>query len=619
MREFLLKTAILERLTGPLCDALTGKQNGGETLEGLNRSNLFVVPMDHQQTWYRYHHLFAELLQSQLLHACPQLVLELHRQASQWYEENGWLDEAINHAFDAREFDRASRLICQNAFDVIYNRSISALERWLNAFPEAFLMADPRLCIVKSHWLHASGQDAGHAVYVQQAQNLLHEGLASGKYSENDPEIKRLLGEVCSFQSMQAIARNDFPEAVALSQKAVATIPETSRARAFALGGLYVAYQLLGNIPSSAQVCSEAIAIARKLNYPSMHATATYTLAQALRIQGRLQQAIEVVREALDYTERKGQANLFYSGFLRVSLAESFYERNALDEMEAELETGLKLCYQGGMNILCMIGLYTRIQLLHARGEIARALEAIDHIEHECRHMDFNIYLEDCRFYRSLLQAEAGETVALRNWLNQADLAVGEVVGVERFGVLRRILQVCLLLERGDEALPALKKLEKIAFQQNYRGWLIPILAMEAVAWKQKRNDRRSLDCLEQALALAEPEGYRQAFISLSEPMRDLLCMLQKQGSPRPFVARLLAGFASQTSAQTAPARPDILSKREAELLGLIASGRSNKEIAAELVISIGTVKRHTVNIFTKLDVKNRTEAVAKARELGLL
>jgi LuxR family maltose regulon positive regulatory protein len=620
VREFLLKTSVLERLTGPLCNTLTGVYEANETLAGLEHANLFVIPMDNDQTWFRYHHLFADLLQSRLLHSHPKMVPELHTQASEWFEENGWLDDAINHALKAGDFERAARLFCRDSLDVLYTRTITTLGHWLDAFPEAFLLADPRLCIAKAHWLHASGRDADRMPYILNAQELLNQGIASGTLSADDPETRLLQGEIYSFQSSEAVNHDDLAAAVELSQKAVAIIPETKRSRAFALGGLYVAHQLSGNILQSIQTCSEAIAAARRLNYPSMHATATYTLAQALRIQGRLHQAEQVVREALEYIERQGQSKVFYSGFLRISLAETFYEWNALDEMESELGKGLQICSQGGMNILCMIGLYTRVMLMRARGDIAGTREALDNIEHQCRHMDPNVYLEDCKYHRLLLQAEQGDPGGLAAWLGQVDLTVGQKIGVNQFGLLFRALRSLLLLERGSEALPVLEKLEAYAREQRFTGWQIFVLTLEAVAWRQKGSEGRALDYLRQALELAEPEGYVRIFLNQGEPIRDLLRAFQKQGGNSPFVTRLLASFEPQQFGHTTPAaRLEILSKRELELLGLIAAGRSNKEIAGELYISIGTVKRHTVNIFNKLDVKNRTEAVAKARELGLL
>jgi LuxR family maltose regulon positive regulatory protein len=620
VRDFLLKTSILKRLTGSLCDALTEQENGSDVLAGLDHGNLFVIPMDNDQAWYRYHHLFSDLLQSRLFHLHPKIVRDLHNRASEWFEKNGFLDEAIDHAFDAKEFERATRLFCQDSLDVIYTRSITALGNWLGNFPETFLMEDPRLCIAKAHWLHASGREADREAYIQNAQELLNKGTASGTLSADEPETRLLQGEIYSFQSSDAVNRDDLTTAVELAQKAVAIIPETNRSRAFALGNLYAANQLSGNILQSIQTCSEAISTSRRLNYPSMHTAAAYTLAQALRIQGRLHQAAQVAQEALEYVERQGQSGVFYNGFLRISLAETLYEWNALDEMESELENGIQLCSQGGMNIFCMIGICDRLLLMRANGDIAGTLQALDDIERQCRHTSSTAILANCKYYRLLLQAEQGNPRGLSAWLDQDDLTVGQRVGVNQFGALLRALQSLLLLDRGNEALPVLKKLEAYACEQNFAGWQIFILVIEAAAWKQNNNESRALDCLRRALALAEPEGYVRIFINQGEPIRDLLRAIQKQGQDSEFVKRLLAAFNPRPSKNRAAIdKPEVLSKREVELLGLIAAGCSNKEIANRLVIAVTTVKRHTTHIFYKLDVKNRTEAVSRARELGLL
>jgi LuxR family maltose regulon positive regulatory protein len=621
LREFLLKTSILERFNGALCDALTGQADGEAVLEGLDHDNLFLIPLDNDQSWYRYHQLFADLLRSRLLHSHPGLAVHLHIRASEWFDENGFPDEAINHALEAKDFARAARLFCRDQLQVMYTRNISTLERWLRAFPEAFILADPRLCIARAHVLWSAGRRSELATYSSGTLKALDLRQQSEQTPEEKFETNILRGEAYTFQALIAMGSNHFTEAIDLAQQALRILPETTRHRAFALGCLYVVCQLSGEIDRSAQTCRETVEISRALNYPSMHATAAYTLAQALRVQGHLHQSVRMLQEALDYSEHQGQARLFYNGILHIGLAETLYEWNALDEMERELQAGISLAKQGGMNILVVIGLFNQSLLIHARGDTTGAMGMLEQIKKDCIQMDPATYLDTYRIYRLRWQAEQGNLDGLAEWVNQVDLNVENKVGIERFRQLYLAARFLCTLGRCDEALQILEKLEKTASEAKYLGWQIFIHVLQAVVWK-KKDKLRAMDCLRQALELAEPEGYVRIFLNYGEPIRELLQSLLKHVNPPAYAVNLLTAFTGKTSPKS-PASPrttaEILSKREIELLGLIADGQSNKEIAAGLVISIGTVKRHTVNIFNKLDVKNRTEAVARARELGLL
>jgi LuxR family transcriptional regulator, maltose regulon positive regulatory protein len=312
--------------------------------------------------------------------------------------------------------------------------------------------------------------------------------------------------------------------------------------------------------------------------------------------------------------------HLFYNGLLHVGLAEILYEWNELDEMDSELETGIDLLRQGGKHILVQTGMFGLALHKHARGDLPGAQAVLADIERECKGMDPRIYQDECDQLKLRWQAEQGDLTGLAEQVGRIDLNVPEKIGFGRFAQLFCAAECLCALNQVDGAVDILEKID-ISLQKNeiFGRW-ISTLALQAVVRNKLGDEIRSLDCLKQALMLAEPEGYVRVFLNRGEPMRELLRQLQKQGRDSIFVKHLLASFELRPSVKTSPAaKPAILSKREAELLKLISAGYSNKEIAAELFISLGTVKRHTVNIFTKLDVRNRTEAVAKARQLGLL
>lgn len=622
VREFLLKTSILEQLTGPLCDALTGKSNGRTILAELDHANLFIIPLDHERCWYRFHHLFADLLHNHLIHTDPESKSRLHVQASIWLEENGYLDQAIHHALEARDFKRSARLFCHDHLAIMYNYSISTLDKWIRIFPETFLRANPWLCIAKAHILWTTGRRSELLSYTISSEESLAHLVLINQMSKTDQDYCILQGEALTFRSLIAMQENDLAAALAPAQKAVEIIPQNERSRIFALGSLCMIYQLSGDIQRATETCSEIISAGRVLNYPSMLTTATYTLAQLQRVQGRLRQAAQTLRKALEYAEHHGQARLFYCGILHLGLAETLYEWNALDEMESETEAGLALSWLGGMSILVAVGLLARALLKSGRGDFPGALSELEEIERACENMNPATYRDTCRVLRLRWQAAQGDLTGLAEWVSQVDFVVGEKISSHQYSQIHQAAQFLYLLDRGKEVLPVLEKMEAILQASGDAGWLMAVLSVQAIIWKRTGNEPRALACLIQLLTLAEPEGCVRIFLDLGEPMRELLHQVHERGGGSEFTTRLLAAFEPHPPAKAvsySTKKPDVLSMREMELLRLISAGRSNKEIASQLVITVGTVKRHTVNIFTKLDVNNRTEAAAKARKLGLL
>jgi LuxR family maltose regulon positive regulatory protein len=622
VRDFLVKTSVLKRFTAPLCNALLGNADGESILRQLEHQNLFVIPLDAEHRWYRYHYLFADLLRSRLYHSCPELVPGLHAEAAKWFEDHDLVDEALDHALEAKNYEHAARLFCKDQMQIIYTRSLHTLNHWLEAFPDPFIHENPWLCIAKAHVLWAAGQHDRIAPYIVSAEQVLPRWIDSGQFSETDPDYLILRGETLIFQSMHASLREDWPVMLRLAQRAVDIIPKMVRNRAYALGSLYLAHLYLGEIDRGIETCLEAVDVTRKLNYPSMQSTAVFTLAQLFRIKGQLRLAAQVLHEALDYADRQGQAHVFYYGVMHFGLAETLYEWNSLDEMESALNTGLALCWQGGMNILLPFGFMAQVLLKYAQGDLHRALELIDKVERDCVGMDPSIYQDGCKFMRSRIRAELGDYTGLSEWVKRMDLHVESKISPPRFTQLYRAMLALYLLDRTNEALQILKPMETIAREGRYTGWQISIAALQAVIWKKKNDKTQAIQSVGEALALAEPEGYQRVFLNLGEPMRELLHSAQQQGMSPTFASKILAAYTGPHPSSAIPPTskiPSVLSKREIELLDKIAAGLSNKEIATELFISIGTVKRHTVNIFTKLDVKNRTEAVARARELGLL
>lgn len=622
LRRFLLKTSILERLTGPLCDALTGDQDGAGVLAGLERANLFIIPLDDEGRWYRYHHLFADLLGNRLLHFHPDLIPSLHVSASAWFEANGFPDEAIDHALQAQDFERAARLINRDNSLIIYSRSTPVWVKWLQAFPDEFLRSDPWLCIWKAHFLLSTGELKTVAVYIDCAEKILADMLGLGRLDGDDPAYLIAQGDAYAFRAVLANAGNQYESALDFAQKAIQIIPPTARNRAFAAGIPMTIHRKTGDLRRALEVCPEAIASARLLNVPSLDTSTIDIQAKMLRELGQLHQSARVLREALAYAEDHGPLYRLYSDVLHVSLAETYYEWNALEEMDAELENALALSAQIGTKNEIIMGQIARCRLQHARGDLPGACKALEQIEREYRDFPGSAWRDNLTALKHHWQMEGGDLTGLADWIGRVDLNVEARFNTFRFTQLMDAGRVLDALGRHEQARDILDAIHAVAERQGHLGWSIPVLVLQSLVCKKLGDEARALDCLQQALLLAEPEGFVRVFLDEGPAMQELISLYQKQRGRSDYVTHLLAAFEDRPAKRPAPATgglPEPLSARELEVLQLLAQGSSDKQIADSLVIARETVHKHLKNIYGKLDVHSRTAAAARARELGLL
>jgi LuxR family maltose regulon positive regulatory protein len=619
VQRFLLRTSILERLCGSLCDALTGREDGSASLAKLEKGNLFLIPLDDERCWYRYHHLFADMLANRLRLSAPEELPALHMAASHWYEEAGLSDEAIRHALSARDYDRAAHLLREGHLQVMYTRRLSTLGSWLADFPESFIRSDPWLGIVRMHQMWSTGQREGLGERALEAQAALRDQCASGAMSEVDHDFVWLWGETLSFLALSKL-QVDPAAAVELAKQAVSILPPQAFPLGFALGALYMAYRFAGQIDQTVETCRKAIEVTRSLRYPSMLATATSSLGQTLIIKGRLREAERIHRETLQFAEDHGLAGIFYFGVVHTTLAEILREWNQLDQADYHLNTGLTMIRQGGLNILLITGLLNQAWLKHSQRDLTGALASIDALRHECRNMDPDTFQTACREVRIRCLIDMGELDEAASWVESVNLNPDSITTFEHARELMLAGRCLAILGEYHTAVRILEQLESYARGGGHIGLLIQILVTFTIIFEKEKDQTGALMYLLEALELAEPEGYMRVFLNEGVRMRDMFNQLRLQGKAPDYIARLLAAFGRQEADVSPSARPSaLLSNRELELLGLIAAGRTNREIAGELFIAIGTVKRHTVNIFTKLNAANRTDAVAKARQMGFI
>ena len=621
VREFLLNTSILDGLTGPLCDALTDRSDGQEMLERLERENLFVVALDDERRWYRYHHLFRAFLRGRIMRERPESAGELHLRASGWYEQSGHLAEAIGHALSAPDHDLAARLIEEGVEGAVERGEGTTALRWLEALPTEAKRSRPRLFVEHAVALVITGRP-------DDAEPLLKEAEQAGEGDGEDGRI--LLGFASAVWSWLARLRGDAPEAVELARRALALLPdEEAPLRNYAAVRLGDALRTVGDLAAADEAYAEAAEIDRAARHTYGRLAGMVMHAKVRAEQGRLREADEAFRRALRLLTEGGFELSPAAGIVHIGMADLRYERDDLDGAERPLERGVELAERTG-DVSTLVWAYVTLsRAKRARGDEGGALEMARQAERVARDSgaDLQIAIALAWMTRLLLaRGEFAEAVAL-----EQERAAKAENATDAARVVDRITSARLLHAQGRHraALALLEELGETAEAAGRTGDLIEILALQALALWAGHEKERAVSTLARALALAEPEGYVRTFVdegaSMAELLSEVLEALQRRrldpSIPAHYLRKLLAALERDDASARLPTTdlPDPLSGRELEILQLVAAGKSNRRIATELFVSVGTVKTHINNLYRKLDAHSRTQAVARARELKLL
>ncbi len=638
IRAFLLHTAVLDRLTAGLCDAVVGDNAPGtsttagraaaqDTLEYLEKANLFIIPLDDRRRWFRYHHLFADLLRNQLDKQLPGLRPNLHRRASRWFESEGLIPEAIEHAISSQDLDRAAALLESIASSLLNEGRPALLMELAGRLPDAGIYARPFLGVHVAWAAYLTWQLEAVEPLLLAVEESLSTGLPetiTGPFAD----ANRIRGRLLSLLAFMAQSRGDLDEAIDLTYEALGRLDETDlQLRCVLEMNLGSNCLLKGDLDAARRHLEASVSAGEAAGnfYASLSAISQLAALEAM--QGQLHQSVQTYQRAIRLgTKWGGGKPVPGTSLPHVGLASVLYEQNDLAGTDHHLSRGIQLGKLCGEQENILEGYLALARLRQAQGRVAAADEALEQaIDLAPKDDPFRFHsAAHLASWQARFALARGDLAAASRWADVQDPGMDSPVlsdaGAELLAFT--LVRVRLAQKRGREVLESLDRLLPAAEASGRTGRLIEIQILRALALQGEGRPDQAMIPLEQALTLAEPQAYTRLFLDEGLPMARLLYEALERGIARQYAGKLLVAFGDlEEHQEPRPPSPLVepLSQRELQVLELIAGGLSNQEIANQLILSLNTVKGHTRKIYGKLGVNSRTQAVARARTLGLL
>lgn len=634
--DFLLQTAILDQLTAPLCNAVTGRRDSQTLLEKLEQANLFLIPLDDESKWYRYHHLFAEVLRTRLQQIQLEIIPQLHQRASTWYAAAGQLEQAVGHALAVPDVEQAATLIEGVALATVVQQSeVRLVRRLIERLPVTAIYSRPHLTLAYGFTLALSGQFDAVATLLRQAAPALNSVDLPGEVA----------GGLAALQSTMARFRGDLDQSLGLAQQALHKLPvDVLALRALAALNRGVVYLQQGDRETAGQILTDAVTWGSAAGADYIVLAAVEELTTEQTRQGHLAQAKQTCEQALARVTRGNNQRVPAAGMLHVILGEVLVERNELEQATRALTQGVQLLQRTTEMGMLVRGYSALARSQGAGGEREAALATLQQGEEWLAQIQTAAPRTHARLavQRARLQVWQGDLVAALPWAQEPH-PLGETL----LSYLQQLTHVRIQLVQYArdpqtrflaEAANILASLLVSAEAKGWGGHVIEILLLQALLELAQGQRTAAQTLLIRAITLAEPEGFIRIFVDEGEPMRKLIveCAIRNaelSTSLRIYVDKLLAAF-DQEKVETkvqeitptfrtphSEVHPLVepLSARELEVLQLVAAGLSNTQIATQLIVTTGTIKTHINHIFGKLAVESRIQAVVRARELGLL
>jgi LuxR family maltose regulon positive regulatory protein len=654
VQAFLQATSILDRLCGPLCDAILGESSGSEAiLDQLERTNLFVIALDDEGYWYRYHHLFRDFLRTQLHKTQPEHVTSLHRAASEWHAAHGFLREAVQHAFQTADWAYAATVVEQHSFTMIVHSEISTIYEWCSAFPEEVMRARPMLCMLQGLALAYRFRRQNRA---RIEERLRQADQLSATLEDKQParEVAEFAVVVRTFLAMVPDPHADPQKQRDLAQVILGYYPEGDPGQFSGLLITGYADLALHDAQAATQALETARQIARQGHLFFGVVESTFHLTRLAHCQGQLHHAVEICRQGqadiaslLAHPEQELPA----LGCLDIALGSVLLEQNQLAEAEGHLLRGLDLMGWGMNPYYLFTACVALFRLREIQGRSAEAVECLTRLEEAWPDIVFCTRALRIMHALRTMPEDPATLAEATNWCQDFSSSMSEDIslpGLGPFGAAEVYYLAYLAWVRAQLAIgntravwPYLERQIDLAEAHGLLNRVIELSLLEAQASRVEGGNQHTWEALERALVAAQPEGYLRIFDQGASLTRLLVEAADRgiaRGKFRDYIGQILAvigtpksldlgregsvglsGAAAYSSQTPLLESGEHLSERELEVLRLMACGASNHEIAEQLVITVGTVKSHINHILGKLEAHNRTEAVARARELGLL
>jgi len=603
VRFFLLRTSIVERLCAPLCDALTGRQDGQAMLERLESDNLFLLPLDSERRWYRYHPLFADLLVRELRGESATTLPDLHRRAADWYDRNGDPTGAFNHFLAAQENERAAEILERILFDLMARSEIGTVLNRIRALPDETIRVHPWLCVMDAWLLILTGQAGAIDARLQNAESALQAATLPAA------EADRIRGYAGAIRAQVAFIQGAAPAAIGFAADALPRLTPAdfviSATTAMIQGA---AYGYAGDFSAAVGSFERAksISLAGGNQFNAMIASAA--LAQIAAARGRLRDAYQIYQDGL----RRTEASLSLApGYAYAGLADILREWDRLDEALGYAAKGVEICELLGQADLLMTGYTVLARIQRGRGEHDAAFTTLE----KARRVASEISawsLDTVLTQQARLELAGGNVESAARWAQESGYSEDEPPAFHREAGLLTLARILTAQGKYESADALLDRLQQAAAEGGRRTSEIEACLLRTINHAARRpDDPRAKEILARALELSEPEGFTRIYLDEGEAAIALVRKLAPHSA--------LAGRIARPSpvAQSGLAEP--LSERELEVLRLLAAGRSNPEIAGDLYVSLNTVKAHVKSIFAKLGVHNRSQALLRAQELKLL
>jgi LuxR family maltose regulon positive regulatory protein len=640
IQDFLLKTSILNQLTGPLCKVLTGQNESQYILNQLERHNLFLSPLDNRREWYRYHSLFADLLRQRLgdLFKVSEIA-KLHQQASQWYEQRDDVIESVDHAILGKDFSKAAKLIEKRAQVIFQQFKLNSLVKWIETLPKSILDSQLVLSMIYTWALLALGKTKAvedSLKYIENRIGVRTENVTPDLLKELDPETRGTLIEVLVVRSVIAINQFDIHATLKLCQAVEPYLKDDSQPHLFnpalslrtvVLFNLGLAHEFIGDGISAQTAFEEAAALSSEQKNANILTMSITHLGQLQILQGKLHQAEKTYRQALKLgAEVTGQQSPL-AGIAESGLGNLFYEWNDLESSGNHFKAGVALANLWKHSESLINSYLGLARLKHTQGDSPGAFALIQDLKVILEEIGAKVLLPVVDAFRARMWVFDGKLTEVEQWIEKSNLTLdGELSYLQENDYITYV-RLLIAQKNFDDAEGLITRLLDFSGRAERISRILELIILQAIVKHEQGNSIQAEQIIKRALKMAEPEGYQRLFLDDGASIASLFYQVISHQENSVYAERLLKALDYQKEDQskkhldsgTPDALIEPLSGREVDVLECLAEGLSNREIAHRLTISLSTVKTHTRNIYTKLGVNSRTQAIAQARAWGII